>query len=76
MHQEEEVTTTTTYHVKGMSCGHCVNAVSQELGGLDSVRSVDVDLATGTVSVLSDGPLDEALVEAAVDEAGYELVSS
>ena len=68
--------TTTTYHVKGMTCGHCVNAVSQELKRVEGVRSVDVDLASGTVSVASVAPLDEALVSAAVDEAGYELVSS
>lgn len=68
--------TTTTYHVKGMTCGHCVSAVSQELRRVEGVRSVDVDLASGTVSVASDIPLDEALVGAAVDEAGYELVPS
>jgi copper ion binding protein len=68
--------TTTKYHVKGMSCAHCVNAVSDELGRLEGVRTVDVDLATGAVTVSSDVPLDESLVSAAVDEAGYELVSS
>lgn len=68
--------TTTTYHVQGMTCGHCVNAVTQEVSRLTGVRTVDVDLASGTVSVSSDVPLDEALVGAAVDEAGYELVSS
>ncbi|MET0196275.1 MAG: copper ion binding protein [Rhodococcus fascians] len=68
--------TTTTYRVNGMSCDHCVNAVSQQVGQLDGVRTVNVDLVSGTVSVSSDVPLDEALVGAAVDEAGYELVSS
>jgi copper chaperone len=68
--------TTTTYHVNGMSCEHCVNAVSQELERLDGVRTVDVDLASGVITVSSETPLDDALVRAAVDEAGYEVVSS
>ena len=68
--------TTTTFHVKGMSCGHCVNAVTEELSRLEGVRTVDVDLERGAVTVSSDSPLDEAAVGAAVDEAGYELVSS
>jgi copper chaperone len=68
--------TTTTYHVNGMSCEHCVNAVSQELGRLEGVRTVDVDLASGVITVSSETPLDDALVRAAVDEAGYEVVSS
>jgi copper chaperone len=66
--------TTSTYQVKGMTCGHCVSAVSGEIGQLDGVRSVDVDLATGAVTVTSDAPLDVRAVAAAVDEAGYELV--
>jgi copper ion binding protein len=56
-----------------MSCEHCVHAVSQELGSLDGVRAVDVDLESGNVTVTSDAPLDDAAVRAAVDEAGYEL---
>ena len=68
-------TTTTTYKVEGMSCEHCVRAVSAEVGGLDGVSAVDVDLATGEVTVTSKSPLDEAQVRAAVDEAGYELVT-
>ncbi|MBW3614603.1 MAG: heavy-metal-associated domain-containing protein [Actinobacteria bacterium] len=67
--------TTSTYQVSGMTCGHCVSAVKGELGKLDGVSDVDVDLATGTVTVTSETELDAATVEAAVDEAGYELVS-
>lgn len=67
--------TTTTFNVKGMTCGHCVSAVSGEIAKLASVRDVAVDLARGAVTVTSDAPLDEAAVRAAVDEAGYELVS-
>lgn len=69
------MTNTTTFRVDGMSCDHCVRAVTAEVGGLDGVTSVDVDLASGEVTVTSDAPLDEAVVRAAVDEAGYELAS-
>ena len=65
----------TTYRVAGMSCEHCVRAVSEELARLPGVRTVDVDLETGGVTVTSDTQLDDAAVSAAVDEAGYELVS-
>ena len=67
--------TTATYDVKGMTCGHCVSAVSGELTKLDGVQTVDVELETGKVTVTSDRPLDDAAVREAVDEAGYELAS-
>lgn len=59
--------------VTGMSCQHCVNAVSEEVGGIDGVTGVDVDLTSGRVRVHSDRPLDDDAVRAAVDEAGYEV---
>jgi copper chaperone CopZ len=67
------MTVTETYSVTGMTCEHCVQAVTGELTRLPGVRDVRVDLAAGTVTVRSDGqmPLDE--VRAAVDEAGYAL---
>jgi copper ion binding protein len=71
----EEAEMETVYTVKGMTCGHCVNAVSAEIGKLDGVAGVTVDLATGAVTVTSEAPLDRAAVAAAVEEAGYELVS-
>ena len=64
---------TSTYTVTGMTCGHCVSAVSEEVGALPGVTEVQVDLPTGAVTVTSDAPLDEASVAAAVEEAGYEL---
>jgi copper chaperone CopZ len=67
--------TTTTYRVDGMTCGHCVSAVTQELSKLPTVTSVDVQLETGEVTVASDTPLELDDVRAAVDEAGYELAS-
>ncbi len=68
-------TTETTYQVTGMTCGHCVGAVTKEVGALDGVHDVRVDLATGDVTVTSSRPLDHADVATAVDEAGYELAS-
>ena len=65
--------TTATYQVTGMTCDHCVRAVTTELVLLEGVRSVDVDLAQGTVTVTSDGPLDREEVREAIDEAGYAL---
>jgi copper chaperone len=67
--------TTTTYSVSGMTCGHCVSAVTEELSKLDGVTEVQVDLAAGTATVTSDQPLDGEAVRAAVDEAGYEVAS-
>ena len=63
---------TSTYTVTGMTCGHCVSAVSEEVGGLPGVTEVQVDLPTGALTVTSDAPLDDAAVAAAVEEAGYE----
>lgn len=65
--------TTATYSVAGMTCGHCVSAVTEELARLDGVRDVRVDLASGRVDVDSEQPLADDAVRAAVDEAGYRL---
>jgi copper chaperone CopZ len=67
--------TTTTYVVAGMTCDHCVRAVTSEVLGVPRVRDVAVDLAAGTVTVTSDGEPDAASVRAAVEDAGYEVVS-
>ena len=67
---------TTTLPVVGMTCGHCVQAVAQELTALDGVQDVAVELipdGTSVVTVTSAAPLDDAEVKAALDEAGYEL---
>ncbi|HEU0131273.1 MAG TPA: cation transporter [Mycobacteriales bacterium] len=61
--------TTRTYTVEGMSCQHCVDAITGEVRGVAGVAGVQVDLATGTVRV--DGDADDAAVRAAIDEAGY-----
>lgn len=67
------MSTTTTFTVTGMTCGHCVAAVTEEVTKLDHVNAVDIDLTTGAVTVHSDGPLDPVAFAAAVDEAGYEV---
>ncbi len=64
---------TSTYTVTGMTCGHCVASVTEEVGELAGVTGVDVVLETGAVTVTSAEPLDEAAVRAAVEEAGYQL---
>ena len=63
--------TVTRITVTGMTCGHCVASVTEELGEVAGVDSVDVVLETGEVTITSDVPLDPADVEAAVAEAGY-----
>lgn len=67
--------TTQTYTVDGMTCDHCVKAVTEEIGKLEGVTGVDVELATGSVTVASDGGVTDDDVKAAVDEAGYEVRS-
>jgi copper chaperone len=64
-----------TFQVIGMTCSHCVNAVTQEISKLDGVTHVDVDLGTGLVTVDSQQPVDPESVAAAVDEAGYEVAT-
>jgi copper chaperone len=70
---------TSTFKVTGMTCAHCVGAVTGELSALPGVTTVDVDLQPGEVSavtVTGDRELDPAAVADAVDEAGYTLVES
>ena len=66
----------TRYAVTGMTCGHCVASVTEEIEEIAGVREVGVDLVAGgssTVVVTSDRPLAEEAVRAAVEEAGYQL---
>ena len=67
--------TTSTFTVTGMTCQHCVGAVREEVGQIPGVTEVDVDLPTGTVTVISEAPVDTEDMRAKVDEAGYELAS-
>jgi len=65
---------TRTYSVDGMTCGHCVAAVTAEVGKVAGVAGVDVDLAARTVTVTGE-PIDDAAVRDAIDEAGYAVVA-
>ncbi|MGK5114974.1 MULTISPECIES: heavy-metal-associated domain-containing protein [unclassified Geodermatophilus] len=65
----------TTFSVAGMTCEHCRRAVTAEIAAVDGVETVTVDLAGGTVTVTATGPVDRADIAAAVDEAGYRVLS-
>lgn len=65
--------TTATFTVTGMTCGHCVASVTEEVSEVPGVDDVDVVLETGTLTVSSAEPVDAAAVQAAVEEAGYQL---
>ena len=67
------MSTTSIFTVVGMTCGHCVAAVTEEVSKLQYVNHVDVDLASGAVTIESDGPIDPIAFAAAIDEAGYEV---
>ncbi|MFC6706585.1 heavy-metal-associated domain-containing protein [Flexivirga alba] len=62
-----------SYTVTGMTCGHCVASVTEEVTAIEGVRDVMVDLSTGKLTFESDQPVPHDTVEAAVREAGYAL---
>ncbi len=64
---------TQTFTVTGMTCGHCVASVQEEVAEVAGVEQVDVVLETGSLTVTSAEPVDAAAVQAAVEEAGYAL---
>lgn len=68
-------TNSNEYTVKGMTCGHCVSSVTEEVSQIDGIGEVEIDLSTGSLTFASDKPVDPASVRAAVEEAGYELVT-
>jgi len=67
------MSSTATYDVQGMTCGHCVSSVTEELTEVSGVTGVDVVLETGAVTVTSDRELGRDEVVAAVTEAGYQV---
>jgi copper chaperone len=67
--------TTRTYHVPGVSCAHCVAAITDEVGRLAGVASVEVALDAKRVTVHG-APVDDAAVRAAIDEAGYDVAEA
>lgn len=64
-----------TITVAGMTCGHCVGFVRDELSKLDGVTGVHVDVSSGRVTLHSSAPVEPAAVQAAVEEAGYEVAT-
>ncbi len=64
---------TATFTVSGMTCGHCVASVTEEVQEIAGVETVNVELATGALTITSADPVDQAAVKAAVEEAGYQL---
>ena len=64
---------TQTFTVTGMTCGHCVASVTEEISEIPGVETVDVVLDSGAVTVTSSQPLEQQAVRAAVEEAGYQL---
>ena len=67
------MSTTQTYTVTGMTCGHCVASVTEEVEEIPGVENVEVVLETGSLTITSSDPIDDAAVQAAVEDAGYAL---
>lgn len=67
------MSSTSTYTVTGMTCGHCVASVTEEVQEIPGVEDVEVVLETGALTVTSTQPVDVAAVRAAVEEAGYQV---
>jgi copper chaperone CopZ len=65
----------TTYTVTGMTCGHCVASVTEEISEIAGVTDVAVELSTGAVTITSTEPVNDADVRTAVEEAGYRLAA-
>ncbi len=66
---------TLSFTVSGMTCGHCVSSVREEVSEIAGVTDVDVVLESGALTVSGDN-VDPAAVLGAVDEAGYQAVVS
>lgn len=66
---------TSTYPVTGMTCEHCVRAVTEEVRRIEGVADVMVDLPAGALTSSSSEPVEEAAVAEAVEEAGYRLAA-
>jgi copper chaperone len=67
------MSSTQTYTVTGMTCGHCVASVTEEVQEIPGVEHVEVVLETGSLTVTSAEPVEDAAVRTAVEDAGYQL---
>lgn len=65
-----------TFNVVGMTCSHCVMSVTEEVNQIPGVKDVAVELGTGELTITSEGELDPAQVQQAVEEAGYQLATN
>lgn len=66
---------TQTFTVTGMTCGHCVDSVTEEISEIKGVTAVVVELESGLVTVEAESEIDRELVVAAVTEAGYTVTA-
>lgn len=64
----------TTIKIKGMSCQHCVMAVTKALSGIEGIRDVQVDLAKGEATFSEDRPVEKTLIRERIQKAGFEVV--
>jgi copper chaperone len=64
---------TTTIRIKGMSCQHCVKALTKTLSEIDGIKDVQVDLAKGEATFDEVQPIDQELLRERIGKAGYEL---
>lgn len=64
---------TSTVIVSGMTCGHCAASVREEVGALAGVTDVDVDVASGRITISSSAPIEADAIRGAIEEAGYHL---
>jgi copper chaperone CopZ len=71
--RRNHMSTTTTIAVDGMTCGHCVSSVQSEVGKIDGVTDVSVDLSSGQVTIVADTAPDPIALQGAVEEAGFEV---
>ena len=67
------MSTTTTITVDGMTCGHCVSSVQSEVGKVEGVTDVSVNLESGQVTIVAETTPDPAALQEAVEEAGFEV---
>jgi copper chaperone len=67
------MSTTQNYTVTGMTCGHCVASITEEVQEIPGIEDVEVVLETGSLTITSAEPVDDAAVKTAVEDAGYQL---
>jgi copper chaperone len=63
----------TTIRINGMTCQHCVMAVTKALGGIDGIKDVRVDLAKGEATFTEEKPIDKGLIRERIVKAGFDL---